>query len=231
MDSYGPLAIWRWLDVLDNIDLFIKGFGYTLLVAFMALIIAIFLGVLSGLMSTSKIKLFNIMSRVYVEFFQNTPLLINLFFLYYVLPMIPYIGVTLDIFVIGFLGIGIYHGAYMSEVTRSGIQSISKGQFEAAYSQGFKYYQLMTLIILPQTIKIILPPSTNQAINLTKNTSVLAIFAGAELMYMSDSYAQSTLSYAPSYIIAGAFYFTICYGIAYFTRRYEIKLKTKHLAR
>lgn len=231
MNSNSPFALWRWAYTFANIDAFISGFGMTLLVSFLALILAFIMGSVSALMYTGKYKILKILSRIYVEFFQNTPLLINVFFLYYVLPQVPYVGVTFDAFTIGVLGVGVYHGAYMSEVIRTGIQSIPKGQFEASNSQGFTYFQKMFFIILPQTIKIILPPSTNQAINLIKNTSVLAIIAGAEIMYNADSYAQSSLNYAPAYVIAGLFYFTLCYILSSFTRYYEEKLKNAHLAR
>lgn len=226
-----PFAWWRWLETFANLHLFVQGFGMTLLVSVLALLISIVMGVFHALLATGRYPLLRAWARCYVEFFQNTPLLINLFFLYYVLPMIPYIGVTLDVFTLGVIGVGVYHGAYMCEVVRSGIESIPKGQFEAAATQGFSYPQTMFYIILPQTIKIILPPATNQAINLIKNTSVLAIISGAEMMYRTDSYAQESLNYAPAYIVAGVFYFVVCYGLSTFALYYENKLKKAHLAR
>lgn len=230
MDN-SPFAWSRWVDTFSNIHIFFEGFGYTLGVAIPALIIAIIMGVFHALLATSKFGILRVWARIYVEFFQNTPLLINLFFLYFVLPKVPYIGITLDVFTIGVVGIGIYHGAYMSEVVRSGILSIPKGQFEASASQGFSYFQSMAYVILPQTIKVILPPSTNQAVNLIKNTSVLQIITGAEIMYRADSYAQNSLNYAPAYIVAGIFYFVVCYLLSFLMRQYEEKMKKAHLAR
>lgn len=230
MDN-SPFALWRWQDAFSNINIFIEGFSYTLSVAFLALCVSITMGLVHALMATGKFGILKIWARAYVEFFQNTPLLVNIFFLYFVLPGLPYIGAKLSVFTIGVVGIGIYHGAYMSEVFRSGIESIPKGQFEASKSQGFSYFQQMTYIIMPQTIKVILPSATNQAINLIKNTSVLTIIAGAELMYQTDSYAQNSLSYAPAYIIAGVFYFVICYSLSMFARYYENHLKNLHLSR
>ena len=231
MDNNSPFALWRWLDTLSNFSNFLEGFSYTLSVAFLALCIAVVMGVFHALLATSKFMILKIWARIYVEFFFFFIFLINIFFFFFVLPMMPVVGVTLDVFTIGVIGIGVYHGAYMSEVVRAGILSIPKGQFEAARSQGFSYIQSMLYIILPQTLKIILPPSTNQAINLIKNTSALAIITGAELMYRVDSYAQSSLNYAPAYIIAGVLYFTVCYLLSFFVRRYEEKLKKVHLSR
>ncbi|EAK4659196.1 TPA: amino acid ABC transporter permease [Campylobacter coli] len=226
--STNPFAIWKFLDALDNGDAFISGFIYTLEVSILALLIAIVFGTIGGVMATSKIKILRAYTRVYVELFQNIPLVIQIFFLYFALPGL---GIHLDIFTIGVLGIGAYHGAYVSEVVRSGILSVPRGQFEASASQGFIYVQQMRYIIVPQTIKIILPPMTNQMVNLIKNTSVLLIIGGAELMHSADSYAADYGNYAPAYIFAAILYFIICYPLAYFAKVYEDKLKKAHLTR
>ncbi|MCW1332152.1 amino acid ABC transporter permease [Campylobacter jejuni] len=226
--STNPFAIWKFVDALDNGDAFISGFIYTLEVSILALLIAIVFGTIGGVMATSKIKILRAYTRVYVELFQNIPLVIQIFFLYFALPGL---GIHLDIFTIGVLGIGAYHGAYVSEVVRSGILSVPRGQFEASSSQGFTYIQQMRYIIVPQTIKIILPPMTNQMVNLIKNTSVLLIIGGAELMHSADSYAANYGNYAPAYIFAAILYFIICYPLAYFAKVYEDKLKKAHLTR
>ena len=228
MQSISPFALWKWEDTFAHWEMFASGLGYTLGVSILALIIAFVVGIASGLMATGKIPILRAFSRVYVELFQNTPLVIQLFFLYFALPPM---GINMDVFTIGVLGIGAYHGAYMNEVVRSGINSIPKGQFEDSASQGFNYFEQMFYIILPQSIKIILPPATNQAVNLIKNTSVLLIIAGAELMYMSDSYASDSLNYATSYTLTGIIYFLICFPLAIWARKYEEKLKNAHLVR
>lgn len=219
----GPFAISRWIETLDNYGLFLFGFSYTLSISLAGIAIALSCGIASGLMATSKIKILNVLSRVYVEFFQNTPLLTIIFFLYFVVPKI---GVILPPFLIGIIGIGVYHGAYMSEVVRSGVGSVPAGQFEAGKSQGFGYIQLMRYIILPQTIRIILPPMTNQFVNLIKNTSILTIIAVGELMYNADTYAQNgNFNYGPAYTIAGLMYFCTCFALSFSLRLYENKLK------
>lgn len=222
MGYNGPFALWRWEDTLAHWQVFASGFAYTLGVSVLALLMAFVIGVISGMMATGKIAWLRSCSRVYVELFQNTPLVIQIFFLYYALPPL---GINLDVFAIGVLGIGAYHGAYMSEVVRSGINSIPKGQFEASASQGFSYVEQMFYIILPQSVKVILPPATNQAVNLIKNTSVLLIIAGAELMYRTDSYASDTLNYATAYVVSGLLYFAICFPLAILAKMYEDKLK------
>jgi putative glutamine transport system permease protein len=221
----GPFAPQRWAFVWRDRAVFLEGFGVTLLVSFCALLLALVLGIIFGLFSTSSNKVPKAVSRVYVEFFQNTPLVVQVFFVYNALP---YLGITLDVFVIGMLCVGIYHGAYVSEVIRAGITSIPKGQMEAARSQGFSYIQAMRWIILPQTVAIVLPPLANQAVNLIKNTSVLALVAGGDLMYRADSWASNgTLSYGPAYVVTGFLYFLLCFPMVTWARRHEVKIKSR----
>lgn len=213
-----PFAWFKWQALFQDFGLFIQGFSHTLLIAILALVVSLILGILFGVLSSTKIKFFRMISRIYVEFYQNTPLLIQVFFLY---NGLPFAGIYLNVMVIGIFGVGIYHGAYMSEVIRAGIESISKGQLEAALSQGFTYTQAMRYIIIPQARKVILPPLTNQVVNLIKNTSILAMIAGGELMYHADSWANQNLYYGPAYITAGVLYFIICYPLTALAKRME----------
>jgi putative glutamine transport system permease protein len=224
----GPFAPMRWVFLWRDRSAFLEGFGMTLLVSLCALLLALILGIVFGLFSTSSKKLLKAVSRVYVEFFQNTPLVVQVFFVYNALP---YVGLKLDVFLIGMLCVGIYHGAYVSEVIRGGITSIPRGQMDAARSQGFSYLQAMRWIILPQTITIVLPPLGNQAVNLIKNTSVLALIAGGDLMYRADSWASNgTLSYGPAYLVTGALYFLLCFPLVTWARRHEVKIKNRDAA-
>lgn len=201
----------KWEKLFQNFDPFIQGFGTTLYIVLLGLILSLVLGVIFGILSTSHHKVLRGISRIYVEFFQNTPLLVQVFFLYNALP---YVGIFMPVTAIGIIGVGIYHGAYMSEIVRTGIQAVPKGQEEAAASQGLSYFQTMTYIILPQALKVMLPPLTNVAANLIKNTSILAVIAGGDLMYQADSFASSTLAYGPAYVVVGILYFIICFPLA-----------------
>lgn len=195
----------------------------TLKVALAGLLLALALGVIFGMLSTTKVKFLKFISRVYVEFFQNTPLVVQVFFYYACLPYV--IGGRIPKFTLGVIGVGIYHGAYISEVIRTGIEAVPKGQFEAAYSQGFNYLQTMCYIILPQTMKMILPPLTNQALNLVKNTSVLAMVAGMDLMYHADSWGSDRGYFVQAYLPCALLYFAICFPLARLARYLEIRAK------
>jgi putative glutamine transport system permease protein len=223
--SRSPFALWRWELLWQDKAVILNGFVTTLLVSVLALLLALGLGIIFGMLGASEKKYLKVFNRVYVEFFQNIPLLVQVFFIY---NAFPFMGIRWSSFTIGVVGIGIYHGAYVAEVIRAGIKSIPAGQNDAARSQGFNYIQTMMYVILPQTIKIILPPMTNQAVNLIKNTSVLQIISGLDLMYRANSWAsQGTLSYGPAYVTAGVLYFLLCFPLATWARRYERKIKER----
>ena len=167
------------------------------------------------------------LSSVYVELIQNTPLLLQICFLYYALA---FSGHSLGILTTGILSLGIYHGAYMAEVVRAGIEAIPKGQFEAAYAQGFGYIGRMYYIILPQSIKIILPPMVNQVVNLIKNTSCLYIIGGSDLISLTYSFvtgAQTGGAYAPAYLVSGFLFFLICFPLSKAASVWENNLKKR----
>lgn len=216
----GPFALDRWKSAFTNFPLLMEGLGVTLIAALSGLALALALGVVFGVLSSTHSKIFKGISRAYVEFFQNTPLLIQVFLVYNALPLI-FPRAMVPSLVVGILGVGAYHGAYISEVVRAGIQSIHKGQLEAGISQGFNYVGVMKEIIIPQAMRVVLPPLTNQAVNLIKNTSVLAVIAGGDLMYRGDSFAGNHGSYGPTYIIVGLLYFAMCFPLARLSKTLE----------
>lgn len=209
-------------DCLSQIPLFLESFvKVSLLCAIIAMIISLVIGTITGLMGTSKRLLIRGISRVYVEFFQNTPIIIILFFLF---AFSPYVfGKAVDTFQIGTLVLGVYTGAYMCEIIRSGIASISKGQEEAAASQGFNYWQTMRYIILPQAIRVVVPPLTTQIVGIIKNTSILQTIAVADLMYQAEVWTSYSGHVGPSYIISAIIYFIACYPLTMLSRYFEKK--------
>ncbi|GBG58244.1 glutamine ABC transporter permease [Sporomusaceae bacterium FL31] len=218
----GPFAGFKWLAVFRDWSVFAEGFVMTIALSVLALALALLLGILFGVLGTAQWKPFRWINRVYVEFIQNTPLVIQVFFLYHGLP---HLGLMLPVFSVGMFGVGIYHGAYIAEVVRAGIQAVPRGQLEAAYSQGFSYWEAMRYIILPQAKRMSYPPLTNQAVSLIKNTSVMAMVAGGDLMYHADSWASSNLYYGPAYVVTGLLYIAICFPLATYARRLERKLE------
>lgn len=220
----------RWEITLSSIDAFWDGFFVTLQVVVYGLVLALVLGTVLGVFSTTRSRVLRAISRVYVEFYQNTPLPVQVVFMYLMGPQLlqRVLGtptpVPIPPVVLGFVGVGLYHAAYVSEVIRTGIESVPRGQMEAAKSQGFTTVQAYRYVILPQTFKVILPPLCNQALNLVKNSSVLALVAGGDIMYRSNSFV-GTYGYLQGYIIACAMYFVICFPLALLVQYLEKRSK------
>ncbi|WP_317336292.1 amino acid ABC transporter permease [Streptococcus orisratti] len=216
-----PFALSRWADFFANFGAFAKGFLYTLGISAGALLLALILGIIFGAMSSSKNKILKRIARVYVELFQNTPLLVQFVFVYYGLAIVSNGVIMISTFFTAVLCVGIYHGAYIAEVIRSGIEAVPRGQTEAALSQGFTYSQTMSMIILPQAVRTILPPMTNQVVNLIKNTSTVAIISGADIMFTAKAWAYETTNYVPAFAGAALLYFIMCFPLATWARRKE----------
>lgn len=223
----GIFSINAWLKVWTYRSTFLLGLFNTAETAFAGVLLSLVIGIILGLMATSKKKILKGVSRVYVEFIQNTPLLLQICFLYYALA---FAGHSMGILTTGIISLGIYHGAYMAEVFRAGIEAVPKGQFEAAESQGFGYIGKMFYIILPQSIKVILPPMVNQVVNLIKNTSCLYIIGGADLISLTYSFVTGATTggaYAPAYLVSGGLFFVICYPLSKLASVWEENLKKR----
>lgn len=228
----GLLDPMRWSLTFAEMDSLWTGFALTLKVVLAGLALSLVLGTILGVFSTTRSRVLRGISRVYVEFFQNTPLPVQVFFMYMAGPKLlqAILGtadpVRTSAFALGVLGVGLYHAAYVSEVIRTGIESVPRGQFEAALSQGFSRLQSYAYIVLPQTFKVILPPLCNQALNLVKNTSVLALVAGGDLMYRSDNFV-SLYGYLQGYIVCCLMYFIICFPLAMLVQWLERRSKER----
>ena len=204
---------------------FLEGFKITIYSSVLALLFSLIIGTLMAIFQLSTNKVISGLAKAYVEFFRNIPLLIIVMFFYVVLPIY---WISFDGFQAGTIGLTIYTSAFIAETVRSGIQTVPKGQTEAALSQGFSYNQTMSLIILPQAVRTILPPLTNQVVNLIKNTSTVAIISGADIMFTAKAWAYETTNYVPAFAGAAVLYFIMCFPLATWARRREEKNKRSY---
>ena len=214
----GPFSLQNWQTWFSDWPYFAEGFLRTLYISMLGLFFTLVIGLVVGILLCGRNRLVIALCKGYMSFFQNTPLVIQIFIFYNVLPKL---GIRLDVVVIGVMGLALYTGAYAADIVRSAIKAVPTGQMEAAHSQGFSYLQAMVHIILPQAVKIGLPPMTNQAVNLIKNSSVLAVIAGGELMYCADSWSGSNLIYGPTFVMTGVLYLSICLPISLLARWLE----------
>jgi aspartate/glutamate/glutamine transport system permease protein len=211
----------RFSILFDHWDMYLKGFGNTLEASLLALIGSFILGILLAMMRLSTFRILQAISTAYVEFVRNIPLLliVLLFFLGF-----PSLGVPLDGFKAGTIGLTVYTASFIAEVLRAGILSISKGQTEASRSSGLTYFQTMRYVILPQAIKVVIPPLGNQFLNLIKNSSVLGVISGLDLMYYGDLISSDTFVTFSVYIFVGLFYLVLTVPLSIAVRYLEHRL-------
>ncbi|SFM02428.1 amino acid ABC transporter membrane protein 1, PAAT family (TC 3.A.1.3.-) [Paenibacillus sp. 1_12] len=200
--------------------MYLEGFLNTLQVSLIALVGSFILGTLLAVMRISPVKPLNWISTAFVEFIRNIPLIL-IVFLFFLGP--SSLGVPMSGFVAGTLGLTIYTAVFIAEAVRAGIQAVPKGQTEAARASGLTYAQTMRFIVLPQAMKIVIPPIGNQFLNLVKNSSVLSVVAGLDLMYYADLISTKTFVVFSVYIFVALFYLVITIplslGLAYVERR------------
>ncbi|MGN7456003.1 amino acid ABC transporter permease [Paenibacillus pasadenensis] len=200
---------------------FLEGFKNTIYASLLGLAGSFVLGLVLAVMRIAPWKALRAIGTAYVEFFRNIPLLLVVYIFYLGLPSL---GADLDGFASGTLGLMIYTSAFIAEAVRAGIQSVPAGQMEAARSTGLSYVQAMRLVILPQAVRIVIPPITNQFLNLVKNSSILGVVAGFDLMYFADNVNSYTFQTMETYMVAAAFYLILTVPLAYATNVLERKL-------
>lgn len=191
-------------------------------------LISVALGlVLGGLLSLCKIshnKILRIFSSFYISVFRGTPLLIQLSIIYFAVPSLT--GYKMSIFEAGIIAFSLNSAAYVSEIIRAGIQSIDKGQFEAAKALAIPYSSMMRGIIFPQAFKNILPALVNEVINLLKESAIISVIGGADIMYRAQVIGAEQYSYFTPLIIASAYYYILVEILSYFARVIEKKIKS-----
>jgi len=199
----------------------------TLEISALGWILALLLGVISGALRTAGFKPLAFLATFYVEFFRNVPLLVWMFFWYFAVPpLFPrpvqewLFGHGAE-FVAGMVALGVYHGARFSEMIRSGIQSIPKQQFEAALSTGLTVAQTYRLVIIPIALRLIIPPITNESLNLLKNSSVALTIGVAELTFQTRQIETYTAKAFEALTAGTLIYLALCLGLSFIMARIE----------
>jgi len=191
--------------ITEYFPYYMDGLKYTLYVSLLSVLIGMMLGILFAMMKLSKNKVLQVISSCYINFIRGTPMLIQVYIVYYVLC------VNLPNLVSAVIALSINSGAYSAEIIRAGIQSVDKGQMEAARSLGMSRIKAMIYIILPQAIKNILPAMCNEFIGDIKATSLMSVIAVHELMYNANIVRSLIYRAFEPLIVAAVLYFTITY--------------------
>jgi polar amino acid transport system permease protein len=208
-------------------DWLLQGLIVTLQLSALAWVLAVALGVLAGALRTVPLAPLRAIATGYVEFFRNVPLLVWMFFWYFGVPPLLPRGVQDWLFAhsaefwAGMFALGVYHGARLSEVIRSGIQSIPRTQFEASQAMGLTVLQAYRLVILPIALRLIVPPATSESLNLLKNSSVALTISVAELTFQTRQIETYTARAIEALTAGTLIYLALCLTIAGIMARVE----------
>jgi His/Glu/Gln/Arg/opine family amino acid ABC transporter permease subunit len=220
---------WSVLWVEPHLTWLLNGLSTTLKLAAISWVIAVLLGIIFGAMRTVSFRPVRAIATFYVEFFRNVPLLVWLFFWYFGAPEVfPEVikqwfirhGIE---FWSGVAAISIYHGARLSEVIRSGIQAIPKTQLEAGLSTGLSLIETYRLILIPVALRLIVPPATNESLNLLKNTSLAMTIGVAELTFATRQIETYTAKAVEALTAAALIYLVLCLTISTIMNKIEKK--------
>ena len=208
--------------ILDWWPLILDGFKLTLVIVTGAILLGIPLGGLLAFGRQSRFKTISISATAFIELFRNTPFMIQVFLLFYVLP---FYGIRIPANIVGIIGLALFGSVYYAEIIRAGIDAIPRGQLESARSIGMSHWQSMTNIVLPQTMRIILPPIGNQTLSLVKESSILSTITVQELTMSALIVQGQTFRPFEIFIVITLLYWGVNELIATGLRIYERRLK------
>lgn len=211
-------------EVLKSLPFLLQGALISLEVTLLSALFGTIIGTLAGIGRLSKILLIKIPCYCYIEFIRGTPLLVQIYIIYFGLPSL---GIDLPPFTAAIVALSINAGAYTAEIVRAGIQSISKGQTEAARSLGMTFFQTMRYIILPQAFKNILPALGNEFIALTKESSLVSVIGIAELTRQGQYIISRTFKVFEIYGGVALIYFAITFTLSWIVAWIEKKVTIK----
>lgn len=212
----------------QNLLFLLQGAGISLLLAFGALLIGMIIGIVLAAAKLSHSKILNWIANIYVEVFRGTPMLLQIFFFYLGVPvlirMLTGVRVRMDVYMVALIALSLNSGAYQTELIRSGIQGVDKGQWEASETLGISYWTMMKEIILPQAFKRIIPPLVSEFITLIKDSSLASSIGAAELMYDTQVLGARYYNYLYPLIIAAVLYLCMTLVISWLARKLERRL-------
>ncbi|MGL4606144.1 MAG: amino acid ABC transporter permease [Eubacteriaceae bacterium] len=208
--------------IVQNWPRLLAGLGMTVQLTIISLLIAAVLGLVFGLLSVSHTKALRGIALVYVDIIRGTPLLVQAFFIYFGIPAA--LGIRLDANVAGIITLSLNAGAYLAEIFRGGIESINKGQMEAARSLGLPYGMAMRKVILPQAVRTMTPALINQCIITLKDTSILSVIGIQELTQTGKLIIANNFESFKMWAIIAAMYFVIITILSKVSKRIERKL-------
>ncbi|MGE7624932.1 amino acid ABC transporter permease [Viridibacillus sp. NPDC096237] len=206
-----------WTVITNNLDIFFKGMYLTLEISALSLLFAIPIGILFGVGRISKNRIIRFMASVYVEVMRGVPLLVILIWVHLVLSQFLKLGAYWG----SIVSLAIFSGSFIAEIVRGGIQSVPKGQMEAARSSGMSNIQAMRLIILPQAFRKTLPPMASQFIILIKDSSLVSTISAVDLTLKATNLAAISYRYIEIWTFVALLYFAMTFTLSLVIRQFE----------
>lgn len=211
--------------VLSILGPLAEGSLVTLRLFFITLALAVPFGLALALARVSRFRTLSVLVNGYIWLMRGTPLMLQLLFIYFALPFVPVVGIRLPDFPAAVVAFALNYAAYFAEIFRAGIQSIDRGQYEGAKALGFSYAQTMRRIVLPQVVRRILPPMSNETITLVKDTSLIYVLALNDLLRAARGIVQRDFTITP-FVVAAAFYLlmtlVLTWGFQYLEKRHAV---------
>ncbi len=215
---------WDFVFLLRYVPLLWRGVQVTLAYTAGTIVLGLAIGLLVGMGRLSKSRLVNIPLIAFIEAFRCTPLLVQIVWFYYALPVL--IGIQIPAVAAAVLTLSCYTGAFYAEIFRGGIVSIERGQWDAARALGLRRWTMMRLVILPQAVKRMIPPFVNQSITQLKNTSLVSVIAVPDLLYNGTLITADTYRPLEVYTIVAIVYFVLLFPSTMLAQWYERRLET-----
>lgn len=210
--------------IINSLPLLLLGAGVTVNITVLSVALGVVIGLLVGIARISSFRLIRFLAAVYVDFFRGTPLLVQIFLIYFAVPVIT--GQRMDPFVAAISACGINSGAYVAEIFRAGIQSIDAGQMEAGRSLGMTWGQTMRYIIIPQAFKRVIPPLGNEFIALLKDSSLVSVIGFEELTRRGQLIIARTYGSLEIWFSVAIIYLVMTLSISRFVAYLEKRYKT-----
>ena len=210
-----------WDIVQTAIPLLAKGTLVTLQIALISGVLSILLGFALGLSALGNVRLLRLLVAGYVDFIRGTPLLIQIFLIFFALPVV---GVRLNEIWAGIVALSINTAAYMAETVRGGVGSVERGQTEAARSIGMTQPQILAYILLPQALRPMVPPLTNELITMTKNTSLLSVISVYELTRAGQAIISVHFVPFEIYLLLALYYYALIKSLSWLSRWVETRM-------
>jgi len=207
----------NWDVLVSSLPLLLSGLKVTLLLGFVGILFGLLLGLFLALVRIYAIRPVSLAAKIYTDVFRSIPILVLLIVIYYALP---FVGLRLSPFMSAAVALTLVSGAYTAEIFRAGIEAIPRGQFEASHALGLGYRHMMADVVLPQAIRIVIPPLTNNCINVIKDTALASVVAMPDLLKQATQ-AQALEANPTPLIVAALIYVALLWPLVVFVGRLE----------